>query len=809
MVTVEDYYFIPTSTLGCIFGDQNSLSVKFINITKIQCECPPNTDLVDFSITIDGATLIKATEQFRYYPKPVISNIEPITGSEIQAYNVTITFSEETIGSSDSLSCRIGNLKSDAVYIDHSNMICEMPSYKTLSYINSGLSRSLSIYISLNGQQFSDTGFMFTYLPSYFDSIQSFTASNFHGPVTGNTEVIITTLKSLSNINPKCRFRDTIVEAYDITETTFACKSPSFSDDVKVKLSISLNGLDFSTFGREFVYDNNVTFTSISPNHGTSSGGTDIYISGTEFKPYTNIMCKLGTLIVAADYISDESILCTSLAHTKETINLKVTFNGQDYYDVFDYTYRDPEIITSISPNIGPTSGGTRILVTSNLFSTSTAYCRFGNTYKTDVYLKDGNNHCNLPPLSVISTDTFELYISSNDHDYESSHTFTYYPEIALTSITPRFISNENKSRSFTILGNNFLDTGTVKVKVLSNLYPASYISKTEIRFTATDGITAGKQAVYVSLNDQNYSLSSLYIDVYISPSIISMTPSFGFVSGGITLSIYGKNYVFSEEIDCHFGSDNTVAKYVSENEVVCANPAKNESGDVEVSVSFNGKLDFTNKIVFSYIPTPVLISITPSSAYNRESPLASIKLQSNALPKLIKIGQISITEFEYLTSTDVFFKIPIHPTGIFAVSVTFNYIEIISTLSFTFLGECEEGYFCPKVSPFSKIMCPKGSYCPSNDLMSPIPCAPGSYSDTIGSKACKSCDVSYYCPNAGLMAPISCLDGYLCPSKGLSTIASLTSCTPGYGCLKNLMIACVEGSWCGPRSVYSNICIA
>lgn len=783
-VSIKGLDFIPSTNLACSFNGTLS-SIKYYNLTHIECTSPPGTGEIELWVLGLDSFFIG---NFLYYPPIEILSVLPLSGSDLFYHNLNLTLPSTS-------SYDIWSIKIDEYSIKCSDgLICTIPPFTILQVLNPNVTNLLSLYLSRNSQQYQDSGYIFTYLFSNIETLNSFTISPTHGPKNGQTIVTVTISESPGLIEPLCKFGNIQIQGIEVSPTSFTCLSPIGSG--KVLIAISANGVDFTTIGREFIYDK-VEIYEYKPTQGTVSGNSYVIIKGY-FMPYLTPKCKFADVVVSAIMILGQYLNCTTPIKSEGSVDLSISLNEQNYYYVGPYTYRAKEELLSILPFSGPSSGGTYVNVTmKNIYTTTGAYCRVGNTFKTKLI---SGMYCLMPPQSIVGS-SVKLYVSSNDVDYESFISYSYYTQLTLSSISPALVTNSFMQRTYTLTGTNFINTGIISVICAGVVYSGTYISTTSMSFTVADQLPTGRVNVSVALNGQNYSPSIVYLEVFVEPVLLSVNPSFGFLKGGIKLALRGLNFLYSETIFCKFDSTDVAGSFINENLVTCLNPTQTSSKVSLVSVSFNNKYNYSNTVFFEYISTPTLPSITPTSSYNQEKVVIGLSFSPARQPLLIKTGLVWV---KISTNTSPYtFTMPGHSSGSITFILTYNYLETQSGLSFTFLTECVTGKYCPVTSPYTQIACPLGHYCSGTSVFVPVPCPPGSYS-LSSSSSCTTCPSLYYCPYISSSEAIFCPQGFLCTSTGNSYKAKI--CPSGSVCNKNIQNLCAEGSWCGLGTVYSTL---
>jgi YVTN family beta-propeller protein len=113
------------------------------------------------------------------------------------------------------------------------------------------------------------------------------------------------------------------------------------------------------------------TVTSVSPDNGTTAGGTAIAIAGTGFIGAT--AADIGSNACATDFtvVSDTSITCDTPPGSAGTVDVTVTTpqgtsvpNPPDD----DFTYEASPTVTGVDPDNGATTGGTAVTITGTGF---------------------------------------------------------------------------------------------------------------------------------------------------------------------------------------------------------------------------------------------------------------------------------------------------------------------------------------------------------------------------------------------------------------------------------------------------------
>jgi hypothetical protein len=181
------------------------------------------------------------------------------------------------------------------------------------------------------------------------------------------------------------------------------------------------------------------TIASILPTSGSIAGGTVITISGTGF--LANATVKFGGVAATNVSVTSTSITATAPAHAAGKVDVVVTNSDTQSATLpqsFTYALPAPTVI-SVSPNSGPTTGGTPVTITGTNFQ-SGATVTFGTQAATDVVVVSATSITARTPLGPVSSPLAVDVSVTNPDSTKGTATgaFTYsVPTLAVISITP------------------------------------------------------------------------------------------------------------------------------------------------------------------------------------------------------------------------------------------------------------------------------------------------------------------------------------------------------------------------------------
>ena len=168
-----------------------------------------------------------------------------------------------------------------------------------------------------------------------------------------------------------------------VSDTQVSAISPPGTGIVDITVTTP-NGTSATSTADQFTYavPSAPTITSISPTTGPTTGGTTVTITGTGFTGATAV--TFGSVgATSFSVVSDTQVSAISPPGTS-TVDVTVTTpNGISATSPSDkFTYQAAPSVTSISPTLGPTIGGTQVTITGTGFTGTTAV-DFGTTQAT------------------------------------------------------------------------------------------------------------------------------------------------------------------------------------------------------------------------------------------------------------------------------------------------------------------------------------------------------------------------------------------------------------------------------------------
>jgi hypothetical protein len=236
--------------------------------------------------------------------------------------------------------------------------------------------------------------------------------------------------------------------------------------------------------------------SAISPKKGSGTGGTSVTITGSNFTGAFAV--DFGTIPATIVVNSDSSITAIAPPEPKGTVNVTVTsgFGTSSPEPQARFTFvTPPPVVTSISPSVGPPSGGTTVTITGTNLTGATAV-HFGGVAATTFKVSpDGASMTATTPAapsgSVHVTVTTTLGTSAQG----PADLFTYGSVPQVLHLQPKK-GPETGGTSVVIIGKSFTDVRAVEFGSTPVVFTVT--SVTSITVTSPTG-SPGKVPVTVT----------------------------------------------------------------------------------------------------------------------------------------------------------------------------------------------------------------------------------------------------------------------------------------------------------------------
>ena len=290
--------------------------------------------------------------------------------------------------------CRFGDSSVAASVVDDSQAECVSPAGATAGELTLSVA-TLDGASAHHGSRYE-----------YYDAPRVVRVWPSRGVPTGGTLVSVIG-SGYKGGEVKCRFGAVSVGGQAvswISSTMVACIAPGAAGGQTgpVTVEVSANdGADFTSDGRMYVYAMGATVERLVPSWGLSGTvGQAVTVAGRHFEQSPELSCRFGLEgRTSGLYMSSTAVVCTAPGHGTGSVTVTVS-NGAEEQDGMRaagvrFEYKTQADAWVAEPSLGPTSGGTRVMLTGAALDVGGGgiECEVKCTYDHDEY-----NSCNLPP---------------------------------------------------------------------------------------------------------------------------------------------------------------------------------------------------------------------------------------------------------------------------------------------------------------------------------------------------------------------------------------------------------------------------
>ncbi|PKP05000.1 MAG: hypothetical protein CVU11_02320 [Bacteroidetes bacterium HGW-Bacteroidetes-6] len=440
--------------------------------------------------------------------------------------------------------------------------------------------------------------------------------SPIHGPAVGGTSVTISGINFTGATD--VLFGSSAAPFTVNSDAQITATSPIGTGVVNVTVTTA----EGTSLGASYTYDA-PTIVAISPNSGTTSGGTSVTISGLNFTGVSDVSFG-ATPASGFTVLSDGAITATSPAGSG-AVNVTVT-SPSGTSNSMTFTYIPTVSFTTTASNGLESASSADLQVDLSAISASVVtvdYTVTGTASGSGVdytlangtlTIAAGNTTANITIASIVDDVLIEgdetvIVTLSNPANAtlgtNTVHTYTITdndvaPIITIISPTHGPVAG---GTTVTISGANF--TGATNVSFGAAAATSFAVnSDNEIEATSPFGLGVVSLTVTTPVGTSNASTFT-----YDAPEIVSISPTFGTTAGGTSVTISGVN--FTGATDVSFGANAATSFTVnSDDEITATSPAG--SGAVNVTITSPGGT--SNAEVFTYIIPTVAFTSTTSN---------------------------------------------------------------------------------------------------------------------------------------------------------------------------------------------------
>ena len=376
---------------------------------------------------------------------------------------------------------------------------------------------------------------------------------------------------------------------------------------------------------------------AVSPNRGTTLGGTNVTIYGVGLAGATSVTFGSTAAGYYPGYQNDTQIYASSPAGAAGTVDVIVTTgvgtSARQATDVFRYVTPGPPVINAVAPNRGSSAGGTyvRLLGTSLSSATSVSFGGVAGSFspytnqdsELDVYTPSAS----AGTVDIVVTTPFGTSaVSAADH-------YTYFtpPIPVVTAVSPS--SGSAAGGTFVFVSGSGL-TGATNVlfgTACSVNYGFNQTSDNLVAVPAPAGVagsTVDVQVVTPGGTSASVAADKFSYTAPVQPVVTAVGPATGPQVGGTTVYITGTDvasatgvsfgatpalyfYPYYSYSSTYYGSEQ------SDTLIVAVSPPGTPGSTVDVTVTTPGGVSSASSLdrfTYTASPVPSVTAVSPNS---------------------------------------------------------------------------------------------------------------------------------------------------------------------------------------------------
>ena len=215
--------------------------------------------------------------------------------------------------------------------------------------------------------------------------------------------------------------------------------------------------------------------------------------------------------------------------------------NQQSSRDKLEFWYYNWPSVTRLVPNYGPDSGGNRVIVYGQNFFpfkgedienlNNDTFCLFEGLGKVQAWVINSTKiYCEAPPNFVVEHTNVEITLNNQQYTDDNVPYFYYKPP-QVFDVDPREGPTKGGTKVL-VLGNRFKEHKNITCKFGNKVTRGTFLSTTKIECVSPAVEHPGYVSLTISYEGERYSSESVKYLYYETPTLTSITPTCGPVTG-------------------------------------------------------------------------------------------------------------------------------------------------------------------------------------------------------------------------------------------------------------------------------------
>ncbi len=596
------------------FGGVPALQVTVLDDATLRCLTPPGVEGALVGVTVTNLNGTAARPQaFTYVGPMVVTSVSPASGNASGGTLVTIAGASFVDGPAGPNTVRFGSVAAtQIVVVDNNTLTCRTPAGTPLSVVDLEVTNA-------NGTVTLPAAYRYHVRPTLT------AVSPNHGHAGALTPVSLTgsgLLADSAGTNVILVGGVPATNVQVLSNTSLLCTFPAGNPGATVDVVLT-NSNGSATLAAAFRYHTPPGLTSLSPTSGGANAQLRITLLGSGFSndlAGTPTITFGGLVASSVSVVNDQTVRCNAPAgQSGQTVDVILTNARGSASLLGAYRFHARPSVTSVTPAVGTSQGGTQVTLTGTGFQVDGAgfnVVSFGGSFAGNVVvLSDTTVQCVTPPGVQDAVVDVVLSNSNGSATLVGGFAYSVSPPIVL-GLTPAS-GPAHAPGSAQITGSGFVrnGAGTNAVRFGSaSSGIVGVIDDTRLSCLVPPG-TPGTSVDVVVSNGNGTNQLTRGFRYHALPALNAISPTTGSAAGGATMQLSGKGFLSDSagpNSVTFSGAPAMDVTVVSDTLLSCTVPAGAGGASVEVRVSnANGQ---TSSRSFAYHARPNLLALTPPS---------------------------------------------------------------------------------------------------------------------------------------------------------------------------------------------------
>ncbi|MCZ1012380.1 IPT/TIG domain-containing protein [Streptomyces lydicus] len=412
-----------------------------------------------------------------------------------------------------------------------------------------------------------------------------------------------------------------------VSDTQITAKTPAGTGTVQVTVTAPTGTSSQNVF---FTYTPAPVLTTLTPTSGPTAGGNVVTINGTGLSGASSVKFGSSSGVIVTNTATQITVIAP--AGGVGSVNVTVTTAGGTSNGLpYTYVAVPAPVLSSLSPNSGPTAGGNVVTINGTNLSGASSV-KFGSNAATVLTNTATQITVSAPAeVGTVSVTVTTAGGTSNGLAY----TYVAVPVPVLSSLSPASGPTAG-GNVVTVNGTNLSGASSV----LFGGSPATVLTNTATQITVSAPAGVGTVSVTVTTaGGTSNGLAYTYVAVP-APVLSSLSPTSGPTAGGNVVTINGTNLSGASSV--LFGGSPATVLTNTATQITVSAPAG--VGTVSVTVTTAGGT--SNGLAYTYVaaPVPVLSSLSPTSGPTAGGNVVTINGTNLSGASSVKFGSNAAT---------------------------------------------------------------------------------------------------------------------------------------------------------------------